>query len=275
METTNALAVLTALGHATRLAIFRLLVEAGPDGRMAGDIAEALGVPPATLSFHLKDLSHAGLVEGETRGRFVCYRANYAAMNGLIDYLTRNCCAGSADAPCAPGTVCTPAFPAPRRILFVCTGNSARSVLSEATLNAWGGGRFAAFSAGSQPTGRINPFAIAQLQADGIAADGLRSKSWDEFSDDAAPALDLVVTVCDSAAAETCPVFFGDVLRTHWGLPDPAGAEGSAADKTAAFARAHATIKARLRALIDLPEALWSQPDAMGAALHRIGSIDA
>ena len=111
METKNALAALTALGHGTRLAIFRLLVEAGPAGRVAGEIAEALNVPPATLSFHLKDLSYAGLVEGESRGRFVCYRANYAAMNGLIEYLTRNCCAGTTDAACAPATVCTPAAP--------------------------------------------------------------------------------------------------------------------------------------------------------------------
>ena len=163
----------------------------------------------------------------------------------------------------------------PHRILFVCTGNSARSVLSEATLNAWGAGRFEAFSAGSQPTGRINPFAVAQLQADGISTDGLRSKSWDEFSGDGAPSLNLVVTVCDSAAAEACPVFFGDFHRTHWGLQDPAGVEGSASDKTVAFARAHATIKARLRALIDLPDALWSQPDALGPALDRIGKIEA
>ena len=161
------------------------------------------------------------------------------------------------------------------RILFVCTGNSARSVLSEATLTAWSAGRFEAFSAGSQPTGRINPFAIAQLQADGIPFAGLRSKSWDEFSGDDAPPLDLVVTVCDSAAAEACPVFFGNFHRTHWGLPDPAGVDGSESDKAAAFARAHATIKARLRALIDLPDGLWSQPDALGPALDRIGAIDA
>lgn len=161
------------------------------------------------------------------------------------------------------------------RVLFVCTGNSARSVLSEATLNAWGAGRFEAFSAGSQPTGRINPFAISQLQAEGIAVDGLRSKSWDEFSGDSAAPLDLVVTVCDSAAAETCPVFFGDFQRTHWGLPDPAAAEGSDADKSAAFAQAHATIKARLRALVDLPETLWSQPDALAPALDAIGALDA
>ena len=100
MEITNATVALAALGQTTRLAVFRLLVEAGPSGRMAGEIAEALGVPAATLSFHLRELVLAGLAESEARGRFVCYRANFAGMNGLIDYLTRNCCAGS------PGTQC-------------------------------------------------------------------------------------------------------------------------------------------------------------------------
>ncbi|AWH55104.1 transcriptional regulator [Stenotrophomonas sp. ESTM1D_MKCIP4_1] len=102
METSNAITALTALGHATRLAAFRLLVEAGPAGRMAGDIAAALQVPPATLSFHLKELVQAGLVESESQGRHVCYRANFAAMTGLIEYLTHNCCAGSPDTTCAP-----------------------------------------------------------------------------------------------------------------------------------------------------------------------------
>lgn len=103
METDQALAALTALGHATRLAAFRLLVEAGPAGRMAGEIAEALAVPAATLSFHLKELVHAGLVGGENRGRNVCYRANFAAMNELVAYLTHNCCADSAGAACTTG----------------------------------------------------------------------------------------------------------------------------------------------------------------------------
>ncbi len=102
METNNAIAALTALGHGTRLAAFRLLVEAGPAGRMAGDIAEALAVPNATLSFHLKELVHAGLIQGESVGRNICYRANYTAMNDLMAYLTHNCCAGSSSDACTP-----------------------------------------------------------------------------------------------------------------------------------------------------------------------------
>ena len=132
-----------------------------------------------------------------------------------------------------------------RNVLFLCTGNSARSVLAEATLRAWGGDRFTAFSAGSQPAGQVNPFALAQLQGEGMPIDGLRSKSWDEFVD-AAP-MDLVITVCDAAAAEACPVVFGDFIRGHWGLPDPAAVTGSDADKAAAFALAHAIVKTRLR----------------------------
>jgi ArsR family transcriptional regulator, arsenate/arsenite/antimonite-responsive transcriptional repressor len=106
MEIQEALSSLTALGQPTRLAIFRLLVEAGPKGRLAGDIANALSVPAATLSFHLKDLASAGLIYGEARSRFVCYRANFMAMNQLIEFLTRNCCVGSQAAQCAPAALC-------------------------------------------------------------------------------------------------------------------------------------------------------------------------
>ncbi|MEV8519523.1 arsenate reductase ArsC [Dyella marensis] len=161
----------------------------------------------------------------------------------------------------------------PHRVLFVCTGNSARSVLAEATLRAWGGARFEAFSAGSQPTGRINPYALATLAEAGMSTAGLRSKSWDEFSGDKAKPIDLVVTVCDSAASEPCPVFFGDFLRTHWGLPDPAAVEGGDAEKRAAFAQAHATIKARLMAFLTLTPDIWADRDALKIALDRIGFI--
>nr|WP_295379157.1 metalloregulator ArsR/SmtB family transcription factor [Pseudoxanthomonas sp.] len=106
METKDAIVALTALGHASRLAAYRLLVEAGPAGRMAGEIAEALAIPNATLSFHLKELVLAGLAESENRGRNVCYRANFEAMNGLVAYLTHNCCAGSNDDACAPAPDC-------------------------------------------------------------------------------------------------------------------------------------------------------------------------
>lgn len=159
------------------------------------------------------------------------------------------------------------------RVLFVCTGNSARSVLAEATLRAWGGDRFEAFSAGSQPAGRINPYALGVLSADGIATTGLRSKSWDEFSGDSAQRIDLVVTVCDSAAAEPCPVFFGDFVRTHWGLPDPAAVEGSDAEKRAAFAHAHAVIKARLLAFLALPAEAWADRAVLKTVLDSVGFI--
>lgn len=161
-----------------------------------------------------------------------------------------------------------------RRVLFLCTGNSARSVLAEATLRAWAGDRYDVFSAGSQPTGRVNSWALAQLADEGIPTHGLRSKSWDEFATaDAAP-LDLVVTVCGSAAAETCPAVFGDFMRTHWGLPDPAAIEGDDAAKRAAFREAHRIIKARLEAFIALPPALWDDREALQQALDGIGTIE-
>lgn len=160
------------------------------------------------------------------------------------------------------------------RILFLCTGNSARSVLAEATLRAWAGHRFDVFSAGSQPTGRVNPFALEQLAAEGIPTAGLRSKSWDEFATADAQRIDLVVTVCDSAAAETCPVVFGDFVRTHWGLPDPAAVEGSDGDRREAFRQAHRIVKARLLALLALPADAWSDRAVLREALDRIGFVE-
>ena len=161
-----------------------------------------------------------------------------------------------------------------RRVLFLCTGNSARSVLAEATLRAWAGNRFEVFSAGSQPTGTVNPWALAQLADAGIPTDGLRSKSWDEFATGEAAPLDLVVTVCGSAAAETCPVVFGDFLRTHWGLPDPAAVEGDDAAKRDAFRETHRIISARLDAFLALPATVWNDRDALQQTLDDIGAIE-
>jgi protein-tyrosine-phosphatase len=158
----------------------------------------------------------------------------------------------------------------PLSVLFLCTGNSARSVLAEATLNHLARGRFVASSAGSFPTGNVNPAAIAQLQRSGIATADLRSKSWDEFSADDAPAFDIVVTVCDRAAGETCPVFFGGFVRTHWGQADPAAVTAPAAAVERAFSDAHAIAIARVRKLLDLPLESLPRSEWRGV-LDRIG----
>jgi arsenate reductase len=142
---------------------------------------------------------------------------------------------------------------APLTALFLCTGNSARSILGEAILSHDGAGRFTAYSAGSNPTGTVNPWAIHTLKALGYPAQGYRSKSWSEFAD--GPAFDLIFTVCDSAAAETCPVWPGHPASAHWGIPDPAAVEGSDAEKAAAFLDAFRMLKRRIDLLLALPMA--------------------
>ena len=135
-------------------------------------------------------------------------------------------------------------------VLFLCTGNSARSVMAEALLNAKGDGRYRAFSAGSHPTGAVNPLTLRTLAAHGLPIDGLRSKSWDEFAAEGAPKLDLIVTVCDNAAGEVCPIWPGRPSKQHWGFPDPAAAEGDDKARMAVFARIFGDIAARIDAFL-------------------------
>ncbi|NBS58261.1 MAG: arsenate reductase ArsC [Betaproteobacteria bacterium] len=137
-------------------------------------------------------------------------------------------------------------------VLFLCTGNSARSILAEAYLNLAGKGRFSAFSAGSKPGGRVNPYALELLQKNRISVEGLRSKSWDEFAAPGAPQMDIVLTVCDSAAAEACPYWPGQPMTAHWGVPDPAAVEGSDEDKRRAFLTAYSTLSNRINLLLSL-----------------------
>jgi arsenate reductase len=152
-------------------------------------------------------------------------------------------------------------------VLILCTHNSARSVLGEGMLNHWAGrlGKdIRAFSAGSAPGGRINPFALETLQAAGVETLGLRSKSWDEFTGPDAPPLTIVITVCDSAAAEQCPVFFGGAgqpVKVHWGYPDPSDAEGGEAGKRRAFELTRQAIGYRMLQLVQLPLATMSQAE--------------
>ncbi len=138
-------------------------------------------------------------------------------------------------------------------VLFLCTGNSARSILAESILNREGGGRFKAYSAGSQPKGAVHPYAIDLLKKMNHPTAGLRSKSWDEFAAADAPEMDFVFTVCDNAANEVCPIWPGQPMSAHWGIPDPAAAEGSEAERRLAFAEAYRAMLNRISIFTSLP----------------------
>lgn len=157
-------------------------------------------------------------------------------------------------------------------VLFLCTGNSARSVMAEGLLAHLGRGRFTAHSAGSHPTGTVNPAALSTLAAMHIPTDGFRSKSWDEFARPGAPALDFVITVCDNAAGETCPHWPGQPVTAHWGVPDPAAFQGAAEQKAKVFMTAALTLRRRIELMLALPL------DQLGALslqgeLQRIGTV--
>jgi protein-tyrosine-phosphatase/DNA-binding transcriptional ArsR family regulator len=257
MDKVAALLVFESLSSGVRLDIFRLLVKTGPQGLVAGEIGAALALPPTNLSFHLKALSQAQLLSVVQEGRFLRYRANLTLMQGLVAFLTAECCGGQpqqcADLLLNPGPLAMPT--APLNVLFLCTHNSARSILAEALLNHLGQGRFTAYSAGSSPreNQQPNPLGLQVLRDAGIATSGLRSKSWDEFATATAPHMDLVITVCDNAAGEVCPYWPGQPATAHWGYPDPSAGEGSEAEKLQAFRQTLLALKRRLELLISLP----------------------
>ena len=160
----------------------------------------------------------------------------------------------------------------PYNVLFLCTGNSARSILAESLLNRWGAGRFRGYSAGSFPKGHVHPIATALLQQLHLPSEGLRSKSWDEFAAAGAPPLDFIITVCDNAAGEVCPVWPGKPMTAHWGVEDPAAVDGTEAAKWAAFRKALGELENRIKLFINLPVAtldkitLQRRLDAIGKA---------
>lgn len=141
----------------------------------------------------------------------------------------------------------------PYNVLFLCTGNSARSILAESILNNLGRGRFKAYSAGSHPAGKVNPFAIELLTSTGLPISGLRSKNWSEFAEAGAAKMDFIITVCDNAAGEVCPIWPGQPMTAHWGVADPAAVEGSDEDKRRAFRDAASILRRRIELLINLP----------------------
>ncbi|MCB1938546.1 MAG: metalloregulator ArsR/SmtB family transcription factor [Rhodocyclaceae bacterium] len=280
----QAVKALSALAQETRLAIFRLLVRRGPGGVAAGEVAVQLDVAPNTLSFHFRTLVEAGLVRATQDGRFVHYAADIPAMLELLDFLTAECCEedpsccasmrdGARVAPLLRPLAEAAGAAGVFKVLVLCTGNSARSILAEALINAMGAGRVRAWSAGSQPAGRVNPLALAVLAEQGVDTAGLASKSWDVFAAADAPRFDLVVTVCANAAGEVCPVWRGAPLATHWGLPDPAAVEGSEALRRAAFVDTLQALRRRISLLLRLP-LTGGDPVALQRQLDAIGRID-
>ncbi|HYE34041.1 arsenate reductase ArsC [Methylocaldum sp.] len=157
-------------------------------------------------------------------------------------------------------------------VLFLCTGNSARSIMAEALLNTMGSDHFHAFSAGSHPTGTVNPFALERLEKERIPTEGARSKSWNEFARPAAPVLDFVITVCDNAAGEVCPAWPGQPITAHWGVPDPAAVAGSDGEKRLAFSKAFAVLHRRVSLFTSLNPASLERL-ALEQKVREIGRV--
>lgn len=271
METTAATQAFATLGHPGRLEVFRLLMRFAPQGVRPTEIAQALGLKPNTLSHHLADLTAAGLVQADRQGRSLFYAVNLATTHGLIGYLALD--VGRARPDLLPAATLPPSAQAIDKawnVLFLCSGNSARSLFAEALLRDLGKGRFTAFSAGTHPGTSPNPFAIQVLERAGHATSDLRSKHIAEFQQPAAPVMDFVFTVCDSAAAEHCPPWPGQPITAHWGLPDPVKAKGNDAEKALVFAQTYSALRHRISAFVELPFdslnrlALQTRVDAIG-----------
>jgi arsenate reductase len=281
MEIKFIVNALAALAQESRLAIYRLLVQAGEHGLAAGHISEMTGIPPSSLSFHLKEMTHASMIKSRQEGRYVIYSANFASMNSLLAYLTENCCAGVSCSPASTSACSTNKGVMPREtamserefnVLILCTGNSARSIMAEAIFNSIHEKKFRAYSAGSDPAGTVNPFALQVVQSFGYPADGLRSKSWDEFSGPDAPQMDFVFTVCDNAAGQQCPVWPGHPVSAHWGVEDPAAFIGSDEEKHKRFLKVFHQLRSRIQLFAALPLGTLDRTSLQQEA-HKIGQL--
>jgi ArsR family transcriptional regulator, arsenate/arsenite/antimonite-responsive transcriptional repressor / arsenate reductase (thioredoxin) len=252
MTKSNVISALAALAQETRLDIFRLLVERGPEGMPAGEIGDRLKLPSPTLSFHLNQLKHSSLVSSRRQSRLIIYAAKFRTINSLLDYLRDNCRAAQAD-DAIHGRL-HGVIPGHRlNVLFLCTNNSARSIMAECAMNKWGGGRFHAFSAGSKARGTVHPVTLQMLNELKYETQGLRSKDWGEFARPDSPPLDFVFTLCGRAAPEVCPTWPGQPIRAHWDVQDPLAAAGTSAAIRKTFVNVYNELERRIRIFTALP----------------------
>ncbi|KIC45834.1 ArsR family transcriptional regulator [Ruegeria sp. ANG-S4] len=244
---------LATLGHPQRLSVFRMLMRRIPDRVAAGDLADALDIKPSTLSNYLNALQRSGLVVQERSGTSLLYSVELKNVQQMLGFLLNDCCRGRPD-------ICMPQEQGKDKmtdrkfnVLFICVGNSARSIFAESLLRDIAGDRFNVYSAGTQPYSELNPFALQVLKDKGHDTDLLRSKNVAEFSGPEAPELDFVFTVCNKAANEECPAWDGQPISGHWGMEDPVKAEGTDAEKSLAFQNAYGALKRRIQAFTSLP----------------------
>lgn len=270
MNHTSAAHLFAILGHPDRLAVFRLLMRVTPQGARPTEIAAALDMKQNTLSHHLSDLTSAGLATVRREGRSLHYAVNLATTESLLAYLALDVGRARPELlrPVTPKDIAMPAQGF--NVLFICSGNSARSIFAEALLRDLGQGRFRAHSAGSRPGTTLNPFALDVLRRNGHDIADLHAKHLSQFQSPDAPRMDFVFTVCDTAAAEDCPPWPGQPITGHWGLPDPVKATGTDAERALVFAQTYAALRRRIAAFVELPFdslsriALQSRVDAIG-----------
>ncbi|MEO0546058.1 MAG: helix-turn-helix domain-containing protein [Pseudomonadota bacterium] len=276
---------LSVLSHPQRMAVFRLLMRRYPDHLPAGEIAEALDTKPSTTSVYLSALTGAGLLDQRRAGTSLLYRINMEAAQAVVSDLFFDCCKGRPDlcppfvahiqgASDANGKAQGGAQEQRKyNVLFLCTGNSARSIFAESILRDVAGDRFNAFSAGTKPYSELNPQAVALLTEKGIETDTLRAKHMAEFRREDAPHMDFVFTVCDRAANEECPAWSGQPISAHWGQPDPVKID---AEQALAFQQAYGMLRNRITAFAALPFpsldrlSLQNRVDAIGADKNAV-----
>ena len=276
METKDAAEGFGALAQAKRLDLMRLLASAGATGMPAGELAARLGSPSSSLSFHLSALERAGLIQSTRQGRHLIYAVRFAGLRDLFSFLTETCCGGRPELcgdlarllPDEPHNeaVMSPAF----NVLFLCTHNSARSIIAEAVLERIGKGRFKAYSAGNEPAPAPMPEVLDRLKVLGHDVSGLRSKSWNEFMGPDAPRMDFVITLCDTVDGQICPDFGDRPVTAAWPFPDPAKFHGSDVEGVTLLNELYGMIRRRLEAFSSLPFASLDRM-ALKARLDELG----